>query len=300
MKNLLIFTVLFLFLSANSNADGFFILKNGKKIEYKKFKIKSIQSVIEIKKPRQAFVKCNQVDFFVDKKGDILYIKPNQPEKNKNTYSVMRKVIDGKISVYQYVIEIVHSNGQYTYSTPHTISFLEMGMKYVQVFNPKFLENGKKHNKKVFSEFFKDDAATMARLNSEEFKANYKNIMSLIREYNLNKCQPFVLDGNTKMYPAYLYRGYSKQAKDLMASVKVASQKIELKYMNNQRITLPDGQPVKICVTNGPNKFCDVITGSRHVTKYFEIQLRPNGEIEIENKSKKQFKTYIEVLQTKY
>ena len=121
----------------------------------------------------------------------------------------------------------------------------------------------------------------MNRLNSDEFKANYQNVLNLIREYNVHAYENVKITPESKLYDAILLRGYSNQTDKMVAKIEIEDQKFSLKNMDYQRIKLLDEKPMKICVSNGKNDMCDLIKGSKYMIKYIEIIVKKNGEIDI-------------------
>lgn len=290
------------------NAQSFLILKNGEKVEYKKYKIKDKDHIVEIKKPKPAIVKISEIDLLVNDAGEIRYIKERVNDVSALSgdwhaamdpdYTVMEKELDGKISIFSYIVS--HNYGQYGGQQTVTYYFLEKGELFTQIFNSDLLESKKKNNKEAFNEYFSDDEEILNKLNAEDFKANGKNIYNLIREYNIKAIDEESSTFDGEQCGIILFRGYSSQAKGLVAEIDVAGQHITLENMNYQRVKLPDDQPVKICVSNGKTEHCDIISSSKHVLKTIEIQLKLNGEIDIETKNKKQYQRYINILRDSY
>lgn len=303
MKRKLIATTLFLFFILTANAQGFFLLKNGNKVEYKKYKIKDKYHHVEIKKPKPAIVNINDVELVVSDKGEIRYLRPAVEDfvLFDPDYALMEKIIDGKISIFNYSETYTTGGGQYGGNT-HTITyyFMEKDGKFNQIFNSDLLESGKKYNMETFCNYFSDDDEVLKTLTSDSFKAKNKNILDLVRKYNINAFQDAPLGTDFEQCDAILFRGYSNQAKALVAEIQLGDKKITLEDMNYKRIKLPAENLIKICVSNGKTDFCDLISGSKHMVKYFEIQLKVNGEIEIEVKNKKQYQRYINALNDSY
>lgn len=307
MKNYLFFAFLFTLISHNINAQTFVLLKSGEKIEYKKYKIKSKDHLIEINKPKPFVVDLAEINYLVNKKGEIKYIKERNVEEVgqenilfASKYTEMEKVIEGKISIFKYVVNKSSTNPYGAGDHTVTYFYMEMGDKFDKIFNPNLLESGKKHNLKTFQEYFSDDAEILKTLNSNSFKANSTNILELIRKYNINAFQSVSPESESELYDVILFRGYTGQDKELTAEIDVAGKKITLANMNYKRIKLPERNPVKICISNGTNKMCDLISGSKCVLKNYEIQLKPNGDIYIEVKNKKEYQRYIHALNDSY
>ena len=308
MKAKLLLSTLFLCYILSANAQSFFLLKNGEIIEAKKYKIKDKADAVEIKKPSPSIIPIKDIDYLVNKNGEVFYIKdrvnyisPLQGDWYTTMdpdYAMMEKFIEGKITIYTYTVS--YNAGQYGGQQTVVYSFIEKDDKFEEIFNSELFESGKKKNKEAFSEYFADDTEIRDQLMSEDFKANVKNVLDLIRKYNLrayDESRQITSDKNAQII---LYRGYTNQAKALEAEIEINGEKITLADMHYKQVKVPDSKPVKICVDNGKTEYCDLVSGSQHVIKHYEVQLKLNGEIEVEIKNKKQFQRYLNALNASY
>jgi len=296
MKGTLLILIICIVSLFNLNAQSFLVLNNGEKIDYRKYKIKGKDNAIEIKKPKPAIIKIDDVDYIVTSTGDIRFIRPVVDSDLFNIdYALMEKIIDGKISILIYsTATIFYSDpgGINTYSNSKTYQFIEKEGKFIQVFASGLMENKKKDNQNTFRRYFSDDEEILNRLNSNDFVANYNNMLDLIRDYNVHAYEKSPMSKETNLYDAILFRGFSNQSDKLVAEVEIEDQNFLLANMAYRRIKLLDANPMKICINNGKNEFCDLIVGSKYMIKYIEIILKKNGAIGFRTRNKDQYQIF--------
>ena len=305
MKNTLLTIILCLLSFIILNAQSFLVLNNGQKIEYKKFKIKDKLQSIEIKKPKPALIKITDINYLVNDKNEIRYIKdrvnevsPLQVDWNTTMdpdYAIMEKIVEGKISILNYSTASTHyagPDGMSTYSNSKTYYFIEKEGVFRQIFTAGLLENKKKNNQNTLSGYFSDDEKILNRINSDDFEANAKNVLDLIREYNVHAYEKASVNTEAELTDAIVFRGYSNQNEKLIAEIELEDQKFSLTKMAYRRIKLLDEKPMKICASNGENELCDLIKGSKYMIKYVEVILKKNGDIDFRIRNKDQYQKF--------
>lgn len=295
MKSSLLTLLLCLLTLINLDAQSFLVLKNGEKIDYKKYKIKDKDRAIEIKKPKPAIIKIDDADYIVTSKGEIRFIRPAVENDIlfEPDYTLMEKIVDGKISILKYSkTTTLYSGPNGTNSHTTTYHFIEKDEKLVQIFSSGLLENRKKNNQYTISRYFSDDKEILNRLNSDDFEANAKNVLDLIREYNVHAYEKSSFTTESKLTDAILFRGYSNQNEKLVAEIAIEDQNFSLTNMAYRRIKLLNEKPMKICVSNGENELCDLIKGSKYMIKYVEIILKKNGDIDFRTRNKDQYQKF--------
>ena len=314
----LTFLLFFLLLSGQTVAQSFFVLKNGETVLYKKYKIINKDYSVEISKPAPAKIPIKDIDYLVDKNGEISYIKfkLNKEQSVKihgigeylnPDFEEMGKFVEGKISLYKYkerhtstgaAVPGQFGAGGQTYSISYF--FLEKDDTFAQIFNPELLENKKKDNRETISKFFEDDPEIHQRLNSKDFKANMENVLDLFRLYNIRQYDQSSIELPEDEAKVIFYRGYANQDKELVAEIEIGEHKISLSDMNYRMVKLPAGVPIKICINNGTKTVCDLVSASTHLIKPYEVLLKKSGAIEVKLVSTKQYDKYIHVLNQSY
>lgn len=293
MKSTLL-TLSLCFISVVLNAQIFFVLNNGEKIDCKKYKIKGRDKLIEIKKPKPTNISIEDINFVVTKNGDIRYIRiaAEDLELFSPEYTLMEKIIEGRISILNYSKTYTNGNSQYGHnSNTVTYYFMEKDNQFKRIFDSAILGN-RKYNIERFSKYFHDDSEVLCILKSDNFKASTKNMLDLIKKYNVNAFNKEIKKEVAEQCGAILFRGYSTQAHNLVAEVEFGGQKFSLANENYQRIKLLDGKPMKICVSNTKTNMCDLLVGSKHLVKYIEVKLKLNGDIEFEIRNKYQYQKF--------
>jgi hypothetical protein len=292
-KNLQLATLLLL-ISFQSHSQGFVILQNGEKVKFKKYWINSEQNAIDIKKPLKQSIKISEINYILSYNEVVTYIKEvsNQNSQSEKPYdqeyNVFRKLIEGKISIYWYE---VYNNSQYGGYT-RIYYFLEKGDVFEPIFESELFENKKEANKNDFVNYF-DDEIIKRKLNSDSFKANTKNILDLIREYNLNAFSDNSSPELIEPCNVIFYRGFSFQSKENLVEINIGKKDFTIPGESYKVVKVSNDKPTKICISNEDTAFCDIIRGYSHSVRYYEIISKKSGEIKLELRDKKEYVQYL-------
>ena len=80
------------------------------------------------------------------------------------------------------------------------------------------------------------------------------------------------------------------------AQVVLGDSIITMDIFDLKTLELPVDVDVKICVINGSRNNCNIIRCEKDFLKYYDISLRKNGEVEINNVSFSDYSNFIRVL----
>ena len=280
-------------------AQSFVILKNGDQIPYGKFRVKNKEASIEIKKPNKTVLPIDEIRYLVTKEGELRYLKPTRQANTINgpEYRVMEKIMDGAISIYSYTQNFSVGSGQYANNYSITYYFAENAASFNEVFNSQLLESSNKTNKEIFSAYFANDQKILNELNSEGFRANTKNVLDLVRRYNLNNYDQFNSASTSVVAEVVLIRNQQRSENETV-SVAVAGQTMTLRNMDMRMLKLRTAALNKLCFSANENEHCEIIQPSEHIVNYLEVKVKNDGTFSVEPLGITRFQRNLQIIRT--
>lgn len=261
-------------------------LKNGRRIEADNIKI-NISGDMRIT-TRDGGVKVKlakeDIDFFTIEGNPQFYLCPN--DKECNFYP---RIMNGRIEGFEEIFQ--GSSQQGTFTSYYFYARKEGVTKFIISKNTVFHDRSK--GKNFLKDFFADDPDMLERVNSDEFKFNYENVLDVINDYNVrNFSKKQIVDTVRGNFIFYI-----KARKEPVSVVQLSVNDSIIHPLPYAKLVPIEvkGDPVKVCVENS----CQLLTpGYRPV--YIEIEFdRKSGNAKMSKVKAADAVRYIDFLKTR-
>lgn len=292
MKRITFIIVLLITVNISPLIAQILYLYNGEKIYCRTSKWNYTKNVVLVSIPdekKKLKIPLDSIEKLM--KGNVMqYHKPGALEGREN---FMPRILEGKINVYKHIENSSQSkNGsQHSSSGKAVYLFMEKGNKYEQIFGGSFVGLDKNSNLEIMRAFMGDDPDVMKLLKNGIYKHRYENIIELARMYNVNTYKAEEVNNDPDLTEVCFFR-YSGKQNIEAAQLQIGDQVISLSRNEAQMVTIPTGQSIKLCVNNGNEGSCDLISSSTDFLKYYKLSLNLVGEVEISNEPKSEFDTF--------
>ena len=306
---------IFLLLSILSHlaySQDILIKTNGEEISFKKIKLQD--DFVEIVKEDREKLKVNHdeiVGYYEDHSQKIYYKQPIVPDNERrleifktrkdNGYEYLEREETGKINLYKRVVTSMtpgHMGPGGTMSagtsSSTTYYYAEDDDQYGNVYITGLLQD-KSDDIKALEDFVSDDADILKKLKSDDFRLNEKNLLSLIREYNLRnfdkvKASEYSSKGNVSFYSRVRPKLKEKLTVTINDSLvhKLPASGMPLP------VGLPKNVPSKVCVSWESGSHCKIMNPSPYSIHYYELDYFVGDKsFEIRHKTLSEFKNYM-------
>jgi hypothetical protein len=287
-------------------SQNLLLKKNGEQIAFKRFRFEAGSMSLRTADKDELRISPEQVIGYYDEDQQVLLYKIPLLEtrwtfelwprlKADDPYEFMERMVDGDIRLYKKEISsapMTTFNGMTTPGASTTYLFAERDGVYKAVYVSGLFEN-RKDEKQALLSFIEDDGDLVAKLNSDEFSFNEKNVTRLVLDYNTRHFVRSVQNGSTASRQVGFYTQTRKKIKDSMV-IKV-NDSLEYKFGPKFpiQIPLPIGLPSKVCVTSLAGNGCMILTAVPF-TMYFQIENNILKEdLEFKRESLQQFKNHM-------
>ena len=307
-------------LAHQSFGQNILIKGNGETIFYKRIKFEDGYVLIVGEDREKKKIKEDEVLGYYQGSSEKIFYKKKIITDNSNErplvifahkkdtagFEYLERVETGRINLYK---RSEHSgspghmgpNGMMTggTSTVTDYYYAEKDGLYENVYITGLLRD-RSEDYHALKSFLNDDPEILATLRSNDFRLNEKNMLRLIREYNL-KHFPKVETSSykTRANASFYTRALPKIKDNLTISV---NDSLEFKMPVSNKplpIALPANVPSKVCVRyegkyEGTSS-CRIIGPTPFAVNYYELDYSSNEKsFEIEKRSSDQFKSYMQ------
>jgi hypothetical protein len=133
----------------------------------------------------------------------------------------------------------------------------------------------------------------MEEINRDDFHYNEKNMLRIIKLYNLKNFQkPNEKDYQTVGTVSFYTRAEGKAKESITVQIN-DSLEYKLPASHPLPVKLPLNKPTKVCVLWESGTHCELVEPNQFATTYYEIRYFINKSFELEKKSYREIKSYL-------
>lgn len=296
--------------AVNVYSQNFLIKSDGTAVSYKKLKWDNGVAKLTTDKRQMVTVEEESVfGLYEESTQQLKYKKPNVPlnevslgEKKTNGFQYLLKEVPGKINLYkEEIITGGYSGGAYggQMTTTSTYYYAEKGNEFKNMLITGL--NSKKDDLVAFKSFFTGDQEIHDEIESEDFVYNEKNMLKVIRKYNMKHFEaPTRSDYKTSGAIGIYTRAKGKTKEEIVIKV---NDSIEYRLPNGHlplSIRLPIQKPSKVCVNWDGGSYCELVQPIVFSNTYYLVRNFINKTHTLEAQNYREFKNYMsDVIQKK-
>lgn len=288
MKHSSLFISIFFGLHFSPLVAQVFYLKGEKTIRFKDYSINYISktaSVLKEGEKKKTIIPVESIERILD--GNIMYYpKDIQTDEESNEY-FMPLILEGKLNLYVFVMN--ENMGDSHFSTKYMI--LESSQRTERILP----YSNKTELVQNLEAFMGDDSEIMNMIKDVDSKFKYSTLFKAVQKYNLNAHDPAASNSDSDFAKVCFFRNDNGQHKEA-ALIQIGDTVYSLDKLDMERISIPAGHPIKICIQNGDEDNCDLITPSDEYLKYYEVSLSKKRKVRITSRSKEKFDQFIEAV----
>ena len=290
------------------------IKMDGQTQPYKKIKFQEeyVEIVVEGSKEKIKIGEDKVVAYYDNDLRTIFYKKPIVPDleeqfkilpdkRRKKAFEYLEREEVGAVNIY---IRIESSGSPGTMgasgvmtagtNTTTTYYYAEKGDVYKNIYVSGLLvERGKRLES--LRPFIADDPEILKKLEDEDFRLNEKNILGIIREYNVRNFRKVPsVEYKTVSNASFYTRVRQKIREKLTVSVNDSLQWNLPASGLPLPAALPNNVPSKVCVSWEGGSYCTTVAPCPYAVQYYELDYSAGDKsFEIRKRTLNEFKNYM-------
>ncbi|WP_420580348.1 hypothetical protein [Reichenbachiella sp.] len=239
-------------------AQDSLVLKTGKRIPYTRMSIYDDQVEIKHGSTKEFHIfPCDEVYGYSEgMKERTYFIKPNPEEDNWGHFLTLKRVLVGKISLFEST-----GNNQCLYA--------EKDGKFEKVFSVTESKSEKQKRLDILKSFVSDDDESMAYISSSGFKFKWKEIETVASYYNKRNHDERVPAEQDVMGWVYLYRTQFQKTKDRII-IEMYGEDHDLYVEDYIILPMPIGYASKLSLRDSEVRSTHIMSGELE-EQYFEV-----------------------------
>ena len=213
---------------------------------------------------------------------------------NNRNYTFATLVSPGKINIYLRIVYVASPMpGMNGGSRQKMIKYYYLKRDDVA---HSLMHKSKKEKIGLMNELFADDQLILSELNRME-QVNDEKLVELVKEYNVKSfTKKASSTDETGKITFYRIKGGKHKA---ALPIRIDEVEVLINPFEIKLVELSADNPVKICIGNESNKYCELMIGSLSYVPYFEIKQEKNGKVEIINRRETDAFRHIKYIRSK-
>lgn len=292
MKTLL--SVCFTLLACCSHAQNYLLKSDNSTLAFKKISWRNDVATVKTIDKKEITIKGQDIIAFYMEDQTLLYRKPIVKLNEKTSvilrdsgYQYLPKVESGRINLYQ---ETIYSSaGQVTH-----YYYAEKGDNFRNVLITGYSIKNRQDDFQDFKSFVQDDSQILEQIESEDFVYNEKNMLKIIKEYNLKYFTAPTTDDYKKTASIGIYTTAERKRREEI-TIKV-NDSLEYRMPANYYplpIALPVDKPSKVCITWNGGSSCELVQPVVFNITYYEVRNFLNGTYGLDKRTARDAKNYL-------